>query len=336
MCGIAGVRRYGNDPITEAELDILLCSLEHRGKHATGVALMTEGKVFVHKAPMPAWAFVAEESTKEFFKTFLTPETTIAILHTRYSTIGNPENNVNNHPISAGRAAIVHNGGIHNHHLVFNQEHLDRACETDSDIIRALIDRDGLTVEGLESLNKLSGSAAIAAISEDDPTKLLLARSGSPLAYATTPEKLWWASEMGAIQKAVKPWTRHHGLYARKSNPNVSYYTMPDNTAYLLGEEGSPIRREFKTCMHYVQPDYSRGTGGNYGTRMREYRRQASSNTGSIQRFKIGPCPKCFKLNRIKYEVMWNGLTCFDKECKARLDYLDQAKDKVTTQLGTN
>lgn len=335
MCGIGGVRRYGNDPITQDELNILLCSLEHRGNHATGVALLTGGRIHVHKAPKPAWAFVSSPDTLAFFREHLTDETTMAILHTRFATIGNPEKNVNNHPIYNGHSAIVHNGGINNHLSLFKDEHVERACETDSDIIRALLDKEGLSDKGLVALNKLSGSAAIAGISEDDPTTLLLARSGSPLAYATTPEKLWWASEMGAIQKAVRPWTKYHGLMARKSRTDVSYFTMPDNTAYLLSERPL-IRREFKSCLHYNAPDYSRLQGSNYGTRVRSFQQEARIERAraivippeKLSKKKIAPCPGCKQLNAIAYHEVFKGRKCH--ACNISLSGLDNQPTLIT------
>lgn len=345
MCGIGGVRAYGGEPITEEELKILLCSLQRRGNHASGIALMTDGEIFVHKAPTPAWSFVADAATNKFLEDHLTADTTMAIVHTRFATIGNPQHNPNNHPIFNGHTAIVHNGGISNHGFLFNSEKVERACETDSDIIRAILDRDGLSEGGLKTLNRMTGSAAIAAFSEDNPEVLLLARSGSPLAYGTTETKLWWASEMSAIQRAVKPWTNHHGLMARKARADVSYFTMPDNTAYLIPAEntGPIIRKEFKSCFHYNAPDYSRLQGENYGNRFRGWRAETRRSPSlpalpalvdaAPRRIKIGPCPniKCGKPNHIKYLEKFVGKTCH--ACHASLASLDNDTAKVTVEI---
>jgi len=334
MCGIAGVRKYGDTPINDTELKMLLCSLEHRGNHATGVALLTAGRIHVLKDPRPAWSFVAMPQTTRFFEEHLTDETTIAILHTRLSTIGNPEKNNNNHPIFNGNTAIVHNGGISNHHLLFTSEHLERACETDSDIIRAILDQKGLTEDGITALNKLSGSAAIAAISEEFPDRLLLARSGSPLTYGVTEDKLWWASEMGAIQKAVKPWVNYHGLFARKSRPDIGYFSMPDNTAYLLGGNGDLLRREFKSCLHYNQPNYS-GMRESYGSKMRSYRRElavaqptrAVPASPIVIQKRIIECPgeNCQKKLFISLHEKWANRKC---TCGTDLSDFDNTPEK--------
>lgn len=262
----------GDTPITPEEIKILLCALERRGNHATGIALMTNNEIHVCKDAKPAWAFVGDKSTDEFLDAFLTQDTTMALLHTRLATVGNPRINANNHPMYLGRSAVVHNGGVPNQSMIFNTENLgDRSCETDSDVFRAILDKQGLNETAIQTMNRLSGSAAIAAFTADDPNSLLLARSGSPLVYATSEDKLWWASETQAIQKAVRPWTNHHGLPARSHRSDVSYFTMPDHTAYIIRPGERPIRREFKVCAHYNKPDYSH-IRTNYGTKMAGFR----------------------------------------------------------------
>ncbi|CAN5950558.1 unnamed protein product [Sphagnum jensenii] len=348
MCGIAGIRTYGNEPITQEEIKVLLCSLEERGNHATGIALMTRGHIHLCKDAKPAWAFVGDTTTQDFLDTFLTEETTMALLHTRFATTGNPKHNPNNHPIYNGHSAIVHNGSISNQLLIFSSDKLERSCETDSDILRAILDRDGLNETALKNMNRLSGSAAVAAFSEDDPDKLLLARSGSPLAYATTKDKLWWASTTKAIQQAVRPWTNHHGMPGRTPRADVSYFTMPDHTAYILSTDDKPLRREFKVCGYYTKPDYSRLTE-NYGTKMANFtaesrytRRQAALPAPIVVEtkpavapesvaFKIAPCPnlECGALMKILSREKFSDFHCPD--CKTGLAPLDKLASSQLT-----
>jgi asparagine synthetase B (glutamine-hydrolysing) len=340
MCGIAGVRTYGKEPITAVELKILLNKLERRGTHATGIALLTAGRIHILKDAVPAWSFTAAKTTDAFLDEFLTPETTMALLHTRFATVGPPQNNDNNHPMFRGHSAVVHNGHINNHTQLFSSEKVERSCETDSDIIRGLIDKYGMTDKGLESLPKLSGSAAIAAFSEDDPETLLLARSGSPLTYgvSTVTYKLWWASELPAIQAAVKPFVNVHGLWARGPRPDVAYFTMPDNTAYLLGPKDHLTRRPFNSCTHYQQPDYSRVYGETYGNRMRSFSREhqstirrvlpASSSVATVDGFgfthKIAPCNHCHTANKILKDEKFADWLCTNTACRKPLDELDK------------
>lgn len=331
MCGIAGIRRYGDSRITPEEVNILLARLEHRGNHATGIALMVNKEVKVIKAPKPAWSFIADKDTMEFLDVFL-KDATMAILHTRFATIGNPEDNENNHPMFAGRAAVVHNGGISNHQWMMDQIHAKRSCATDSDIFRAILDSDGMTETAIKNMNRLVGSAAIAAMSQDDPDVLILARSGSPLVYGTAPDKLWWASELQAIQMAVRPWTAHHGLQARKSRGDISYFCMPDNTAYILTSKGLDRRFEFKTSYHYNAPTYA--VHSNYYDKMSGWKREkkatrrlvAGTSTPQMTH-KSTKCPKvnCSTSVVIPRDQKWANFICPD--CKTPLKALDSLTD---------
>ena len=55
MCGICGLRRFGEEPIEKRHIDMLLMMNERRGNQATGVALQnSDGKVRVYKIDEPA------------------------------------------------------------------------------------------------------------------------------------------------------------------------------------------------------------------------------------------------------------------------------------------
>ena len=121
MCGIAGVKRFGDAPITVDQIRVLLCSLQHRGTDATGIALMKGDKILVHKNDDEAWRYVSSKSFSDFIDTNLTDDVDTALLHTRAATCGNPRENKNNHPLTLGGAAIVHNGMISNHIDIFKK-----------------------------------------------------------------------------------------------------------------------------------------------------------------------------------------------------------------------
>jgi len=199
MCGLAGIKRMGIDPITPEEIKILLCSLEHRGSHATGIAIENNGEIAVLKKDVPAWSFTASEACAAFLRDFLHEDTNTVLLHTRAATKGVPYKNDNNHPIFRDNVAIVHNGGIRNDDTLFKDMSLERNCETDSDIIRGILDSNGLTHKGVRELNKMQGSAAIAAVKTGEPGSLFLARSGNPIILGSTETKFYWASELSAI-----------------------------------------------------------------------------------------------------------------------------------------
>ena len=273
MCGIGGIYRMENNPITAEEIVLLLCSLEHRGNHATGIALhQADGQIEILKDGKPAWSFTASEEFKSFVNTKLLPTTRSALLHTRFATQGNPFHNENNHPMFAGKVAVIHNGCIRNDWTLFREMNLDKSCETDSDIFRAILDKSGFNQAGVNVLNKIAGSGAIAAVSTEFPDKLLLARSGNPIVFGYTNDKLYFASELECIQKATRPWEQIKGLWLRTGNSReTAFNSMPDNTAYMMGPDGLEWRQEFKICTTFTPARYTCYT--NYEDRMDGFRK---------------------------------------------------------------
>jgi len=344
MCGIAGVRKFGATPITGEELILLLCSIEHRGQHATGIALEGPDGIFVFKAPEPAWKFTRSKEFEAFLNEHLTENTRTALLHTRWYTVGSPEDNENNHPMWDGETAVVHNGCISNHLTLFYQGHYERSCETDSDILRAIISEHGMNEAGIRQLNKVQGSAAIAAISSRYPDKLLLARSGSPIVFGFTDngDKLYWASEAQAILRACKPFHQVRGVWVQDTRANVSVGSMPDNTAWVFGPEEIEFHHEFKLCTFYRQPDYKNGRES-YHSKMRtakwEKRKKATTGPTTIVhvptpagvhsplsaaptvienlRGAVIKCPACGHGNQNVKGLPWNLLVCH--KCKGSL-----------------
>lgn len=298
MCGIAGVRKYGDTPITGEEIVILLCALEHRGNHATGVALVNPDGIHVLKAASPALFFTKSDDFRIFLTTHLTPETSIALLHTRWATTGPPSENENNQPIFDGETAIVHNGMISNHNVLFNINKLQKSCETDSDIIRALVHTHGINEKGIRELCKMNGSAAIACVSTKFPGMLLLARSGSPIVYGFSEngDKLYWASEAKALLTAAKPFHEIRGCWVQDVRSRISVGSMPDNTAWIFNDQGRISHHPFTTCYSYRAPDYAK-LHENYNIRQRGWKREERLKK---RRKKEQPIVEVVEINRVR------------------------------------
>lgn len=258
MCGICGIRRFGEEPIEARHVNMLLMMNERRGNQATGLAIQnTDGVVHVYKTDDPAGSVVASKPYRDFLDRNLGDETRIVIGHTRMATQGDPRKNENNHPVFAGKTAIVHNGCLNNDFPLFNSLSLERKAQVDSDIIRAILDKDGLTPAGAKALSKLAGSAAIAAMSNDHPGTLLLARSGSPLIMAATGGDLMvFSSEKPAIHTAMRPYIKKFGTYFQQQRPDISFLTMPNDSVYLFNEKGMFWHDGFTTTRSYTAPNY--------------------------------------------------------------------------------
>lgn len=331
MCGIAGVRRFGTTPIYGEELVLLLCALEHRGNHATGLALMNPDGLHILKQDKPAWQFTKSKEFIDFINEFLTEETMTALLHTRFYTVGSPEKNENNHPMFDGKIAVVHNGGISNHQFIFDSEKYERSCETDSDILRAVLSRYGLNEKGIQELTKLRGSAAIACLSVEEPDKLILARSGSPLVYALSndADKMYWASEEQAILKASKPYMQVRGVWVQPVKPDISIGNMPDDTAWIFGRDGVEAHHKFNICQFYRQPDYSKGRE-TYFEKRNNWKKTVKHTVAAVEKEQLSStfsenvllhsvvhCPKCTQAIRNAQGKPWNQLFC--PKCKTVL-----------------
>ena len=249
MCSISGIIKYGKAPILAEMIDQLLLSLEHRGLDATGIALVNDGEIYVYKSNDSAWLFTTKKEYKNFILEKLNERTQIVLLHTRSYTKGDPRDNENNHPVFAGNCAIVHNGVIYNDDEVFKEMRLDRKAAVDSDVIRAIVDEYGLTHEAVRELENLRGSVASAIISNEEPGKVLLLRSGNPLIVAATSnEHFIFASEKHAIHVASRPWRKRFGVDMKPVRAPIDWGTFPDQSAWLMGSGGLEWHQKFKTA----------------------------------------------------------------------------------------
>lgn len=248
MCGIAGVIKYGEKPITESMIRLALTGLEHRGNDAAGIALQDNaGKVYVLKNDLTPWQFTKSQQYQEFLEEFLTEDITQAVMHTRAATKGLPRFNKNNHPLYCGKAAVIHNGVIHNDDELFKNLELERTAETDSDILRAMVDKHGITKATIKEMNKIRGGVATAMLHPDYPGWMLLARSGNPIVLGSTPDFYAFASEKQVIHRFMRPLVSRFKQWFQVQALDIAFSPFPDNTAYLIGPEGLEWHEEFKS-----------------------------------------------------------------------------------------
>ena len=260
MCGISGIRKMGKRAIDPWQMRMMVTSLEYRGNDATGMAVMLEsGTIRWIKNHVPAWQFIASQDYKDWEKEIEWPNVLCGIIHTRKATKGTPYRNVNNHPLVVDPgAAVVHNGMIGNDDHLFDEMKLDRGAETDSDIIRAIVQKHGLTRKSIQQLNRMCGSVAAGCLHPDFSKKVLLLRSGSPLILAATKDYLAWASDKRTLHRITKTWKTVWGLPMYWHAPDLHFLPMPNNSAYLIGPEGLEWHDKFSAS------NYGDGRGLNY------------------------------------------------------------------------
>ena len=195
MCGIVGY--IGNK---EAYPIIIngLKRLEYRGYDSAGFIVNAEK--FVSEKTKGKVSDLEEKAAKDVI-----PTATFGMGHTRWATHGVP-NDKNSHPhlSNSGKLAIVHNGIIENYQSIkqrLQQEGYVFHSDTDTEVLINFIEyiknKKQLPLEEAVryALNEVTGAYAIAVMEEDNPSKMVVARLGSPLVIGIGENEFYVASD---------------------------------------------------------------------------------------------------------------------------------------------
>lgn len=199
MCGIVGYVGGGNAATVIMEG---LRRLEYRGYDSSGIAVVdASGRLQVRRAG--GRLSNLEEAIAQ------APITgDYAIGHNRWATHGRPtEENAHPHRDCTGRIVVVHNGIIENYLSLKRELQAEGhrfQTETDTEVIAHLIERDiagGLNFADAfrGTIQRLRGIYALAAISADEPHRILAARLGPPLVIGVKENEAFIASDIPAI-----------------------------------------------------------------------------------------------------------------------------------------
>jgi glucosamine--fructose-6-phosphate aminotransferase (isomerizing) len=178
MCGIIGY--IGPKKVVPILIEGLK-KLEYRGYDSAGVALVDKGKVHVKRVKGKIKELEASLKKSPLAGSY-------GLGHTRWATHGRPsEENAHPHRDCSGRIVIVHNGIIENYltlkRKLKNEGHTF-TTETDTEVIAHLIEKHfkgSLENAVRGAIAVLEGAFAIAAISADDPDKIVAAKLGPPV-----------------------------------------------------------------------------------------------------------------------------------------------------------
>lgn len=198
MCGIVGAIADRNViPILMEGLK----RLEYRGYDSAGIAVREEsghlhrirsvGKVAMLQGLLDSQSLSAR----------------LGIAHTRWATHGMPAER-NAHPHMSGESvAVVHNGIIENHaelRAELESKGYLFGSETDTEVIAHLL--ASVLEKGTELLDavrivcsRLIGAYALAVVNPEEPDRLVVARSGSPLVIGTGVDENFIASDVFAL-----------------------------------------------------------------------------------------------------------------------------------------
>lgn len=200
MCGIVGcvLRDKKAAPIL---LDCI-SKLEYRGYDSVGIAT-EDNKIYVKKDK----GKIIDVNTNLDLGDM---EGQCGIAHVRWATHGDP-NRVNAHPHTDedGTIAVVHNGIIENYaelkEELIKEGHTFKS-DTDTEVIphmlRKFMDEGSNLEEAMvKTIDKMVGAYAIAAISIDEPNKVVATRKDSPLIVGVGKNEFFVASDSPAILK---------------------------------------------------------------------------------------------------------------------------------------
>lgn len=216
MCGIVGYTGKGDS------VRILLNGLkrlEYRGYDSCGIALLDDlGKTYIDRVKGRV------DLLKEIVERKNYKNITCGIAHTRWATHGVPtEENAHPHTDCSGEIVIVHNGIIENY-LELKEELKDHIFRSDTDtevvahllesslknilkrgsLIRKEILEPAFFKAFLETISRLKGSFAIAAIWSKTPGVIIGARRFSPLVVGVGEDEYFISSDVSGFLEYTK------------------------------------------------------------------------------------------------------------------------------------
>ena len=221
MCGIVGI--VGNQPVAARLVDALK-RLEYRGYDSAGVATIVDGKLERRRAEGKLFNLEKRLGEEPLAGS-------IGIAHTRWATHGAPTEG-NAHPHFVDGVAVVHNGIIENFSELKDELTAEGATfvtQTDTEVVAQLVAkylRQGLgRREAMHAmLRRVTGAYALAVIFEDDPSTIMAARNGPPLAVGYGKGEMF----LGSDAIALAPFTN-----------DISY--LIDGDWAVMGREGVHI-----------------------------------------------------------------------------------------------
>lgn len=229
MCGIVGAvaQREVSEILIEG-----LKKLEYRGYDSAGVAIVdSEGKLSrVRRVGKVKELADAIEETHAMGST--------GIAHTRWATHGEPSE-ANAHPHVSADISIVHNGIIENHEtlrkLLQGRGYIFQS-QTDTEVIAHLVEWELRSAASLrEAVQKvvpqLEGAYGMVALDSRDPSRLVVARSGSPLVIGHGLGENFLASDQLALLNVTRRFTYlEEGDVAEITRREVSIFDANGNT----------------------------------------------------------------------------------------------------------
>jgi glucosamine--fructose-6-phosphate aminotransferase (isomerizing) len=201
MCGI--VAAVANRNIVSVLLEGLR-RLEYRGYDSAGLALINgDGLQRLRAVGRVAELAAQAKATAAAGHT--------GIAHTRWATHGVPSER-NAHPHVSSGVAVVHNGIIENHEALrarLKAEGYAFTSETDTEVVAHLVASElkkcaDFFAATRAAIAQLQGAYALAVVRADDPSRVVVAREGSPLLLGLADDGNYAASDASALLQVTR------------------------------------------------------------------------------------------------------------------------------------
>ncbi|EJB07170.1 glucosamine--fructose-6-phosphate aminotransferase, isomerizing [Rhizobium leguminosarum bv. trifolii WSM597] len=227
MCGIVGI--VGRRSVSQRLLEALK-RLEYRGYDSAGLATISEGTLVRCRAQGKLVNLEMRMREQPL-------NGIIGIGHTRWATHGAATER-NAHPHMVDGIAVVHNGIIENFaelKTALEETGANFETDTDSEVVAHLLAkyrREGMNSREAmyEMLKRLRGAFCLAILFQDDPSTIMAARNGPPLAIGRGDGEMF----IGSDPITLAPFTNEvtyliDGDWAIVGNTDVSIFDARGN-----------------------------------------------------------------------------------------------------------
>jgi len=228
MCGIVGA--VAQRDVAEILVEGLR-RLEYRGYDSAGVAVVDSKGELTRVRRLGKVQELADAVNQA------NVQGGTGIAHTRWATHGEPSE-INAHPHMSGDIAVVHNGIIENHEslrITLQQRGYVFESQTDTEVIAHLVHWELKTSSSLlEALQKtakqLDGAYGTVAVDRNDPTRIVVARSGSPIVIGFGVGENFLASDQLALLSVTRRFMfLEEGDVAEITRRDVSVFDINGN-----------------------------------------------------------------------------------------------------------
>ncbi|EPF2928909.1 glutamine--fructose-6-phosphate transaminase (isomerizing) [Vibrio navarrensis] len=261
MCGIVGA--VAQRDVAEILVEGLR-RLEYRGYDSAGVAIVDAE----HNLTRIRRLGKVQELADAVNQAEVTGGTGIA--HTRWATHGEPSE-INAHPHKSGDITVVHNGIIENHEelrALLRERGYVFESQTDTEVIAHMVEWELRTsaslVEAVQKTAKqLEGAYGTVAMDRNDPSRIVVARSGSPIVIGFGVGENFLASDQLALLNVTRRFmyleegdvaeiTRREVTVFDASGERVEREITESNAEHDAGDKGK--YRHFMQKEIYEQP----------------------------------------------------------------------------------